>query len=194
MKPNFNILLLFILLLFPISCTITGTTDGTGNTPLTQAALDYLEAHNRHRRSVPSGQPIPNPALPELTWNQKLADYAKWHADQCVWQHSDSTYRSSQFGGAWIGENLAANTGYQTDPFAVVDRWVAEAADYTYATDSCTAGKQCGHYTQVVWRNTLEVGCAKTLCTTLQGLGWSNAEFWVCEYSPGGNYVGQRPY
>jgi pathogenesis-related protein 1 len=44
----------------------------------------------------------------------------------------------------------------------------------------------CGHYTQIVWRNTKAVGCA---------VGGKGArEVWVCDYDPPGNYVGQRPY
>jgi pathogenesis-related protein 1 len=44
----------------------------------------------------------------------------------------------------------------------------------------------CGHYTQIVWRDTTSVGCAAQSCP--QG------EIWVCDYSPPGNYVGQHPY
>ena len=43
-----------------------------------------------------------------------------------------------------------------------------------------------GHYTQIVWRSTVEVGCA----VARSGLH----EVWVCRYSPPGNVVGQRPY
>jgi hypothetical protein len=34
----------------------------------------------------------------------------------------------------------------------------SEAADYDYKTNRCRAG--CGHYTQVIWRDTKELGCA----------------------------------
>jgi hypothetical protein len=44
----------------------------------------------------------------------------------------------------------------------------------------------CGHYTQIVWRNTKSVGCA-----VARGKG---VEVWVCNYDPPGNYAGQRPY
>ncbi len=45
---------------------------------------------------------------------------------------------------------------------------------------------QCGHYTQIVWRGTTTLGCAVARS--------SFREVWVCEYSPAGNIVGQRPY
>ncbi|MEM6522020.1 MAG: CAP domain-containing protein, partial [Cyanobacteria bacterium P01_C01_bin.70] len=41
----------------------------------------------------------------------------------------------------------------------VVAAWVAEKADYDYASNSCASGKVCGHYTQIVWRETTAVGC-----------------------------------
>ncbi|KAJ1396583.1 Ves allergen [Sesbania bispinosa] len=65
--------------------------------------------------------------------------------------------------------------------------WVNEKADYDYNSNSCASGKQCGHYTQVVWKNTKRVGCAKVRCN-------NGGTFITCNYDPPGNYVGQRPY
>jgi PadR family transcriptional regulator len=44
----------------------------------------------------------------------------------------------------------------------------------------------CGHYTQIVWSNTREVGCGVARD--------SNREVWVCNYNPPGNWIGERPY
>ncbi|CAB4290778.1 unnamed protein product [Prunus armeniaca] len=68
-----------------------------------------------------------------------------------------------------------------------VDMWLVEKADYNYDSNSCADGKVCGHYTQVVWRNTARVGCAKVRCN-------SGGTFIGCNYDPPGNYVGQKPY
>ncbi|CBI25103.3 unnamed protein product, partial [Vitis vinifera] len=43
------------------------------------------------------------------------------------------------------------------------------------------------HYTQVIWRNSLRLGCARAQCNSG---GW----FVTCNYDPPGNYVGQRPF
>ena len=43
-----------------------------------------------------------------------------------------------------------------------------------------------GHYTQLMWRDTGEVGCA---------LARGSAEdVLVCRYSDAGNYIGERPF
>ena len=77
----------------------------------------------------------------------------------------------------------------------VVQGWAAEASNYNYGTNSCAPGKVCGHYTQLVWRNTTHVGCAMKECDKNSPFsGFSRWWFWVCDYSPPGNFVGQRPY
>jgi len=75
----------------------------------------------------------------------------------------------------------------QLTPTQVVDDWGSEKNDYNYPSNSCAVGKMCGHYTQIVWKSTTEVGCGKALCP-------DNSQVWVCSYEPAGNYVGQRPY
>ncbi|BBG95244.1 pathogenesis-related protein-1-like protein [Prunus dulcis] len=48
-------------------------------------------------------------------------------------------------------------------------------------------GDECGHYTQVVWRNSVHLGCARAKCD-------NNWVFVICSYEPPGNYEGERPY
>ncbi|KAK4254085.1 hypothetical protein QN277_009514 [Acacia crassicarpa] len=80
---------------------------------------------------------------------------------------------------AWSSGNMSGA--------AAVKLWVNEKAYYDYSSNSCAAGKQCGHYTQVVWKNTIRVGCAKVRCN-------NGGTFISCNYDPPGNYVGRRPY
>ena len=77
----------------------------------------------------------------------------------------------------------------------VVKGWADEAADYDYASNTLHAGKVCGHYTQVVWRNTKAVGCATRLCTKNSPFGgkFPTWQLWVCNYAPPGNCVGRSP-
>ncbi|RKH52014.1 CAP domain-containing protein [Corallococcus llansteffanensis] len=162
-----------------------GTSDAGPVVGPTQFATDMLEAHNAARASA---QPQPTPALAPLTWDATVEAVAQKWADNCKFEHNPNR------GNA--GENIAAATSdYQTTK-GTVTGWVAEAADYDYAKNTCTAGKVCGHYTQVVWRNSTRLGCAVKRCTTGSPFGGGSAAwvFWVCNYAPPGNYAGQRPY
>ena len=65
--------------------------------------------------------------------------------------------------------------------------WVAEKNDYDYPSNTCAAGKVCGHYTQVVWRNSVNLGCGRVQCAN----GWA---YVICSYDPPGNVNGGSPY
>jgi hypothetical protein len=82
------------------------------------------------------------------------------------------------------GENLFDVTGASATPRQVVEGWAAEARNYDYQSNQCSG--VCGHYTQIVWGATKEVGCA-----VARGGG---REVWVCEYDPPRNWEGKRPY
>lgn len=44
-----------------------------------------------------------------------------------------------------------------------------------------------GHFSQIVWKGTTQVGCATTVCGTLQNIGAGPIPFTVCNYGPAGN-------
>jgi pathogenesis-related protein 1 len=86
------------------------------------------------------------------------------------------------------GENLFWGSGKDWTAAQAVKKWADERPDYDYASNSCVGGRMCGHYTQIVWRNSTRIGCARVLCDHDAGV------FITCNYSPPGNYIGQRPY
>jgi hypothetical protein len=142
-----------------------------------------LNVHNALRATV---SPAANPALPAMTWNAGVASAAQAHANRCVWQHS---------GAAGLGENLYASTSAVNAETAAATSWKSEEADYNYVANSCASGRMCGHYTQMVWRSSIELGCGVQRCST--GSPFANSSQWtnvVCNYRLPGNYVGQRPY
>ena len=57
-----------------------------------------------------------------------------------------------------FGENLYEIEGAKATPKQVVDRWASESSNFDYKTNRCHGA--CGHYTQIIWRDTKEVGCA----------------------------------
>lgn len=148
-------------------------------------------AHNAYRKNIPAGQPVPVPALPDVRWNQDLADWAQKHVNKCVFQHSDGSARKAAF-GQHIGENLHASTAQTVTPEDAVRSWVSEAQDYDYNTNKCEG--VCGHYTQVVWQDSVEIGCAVAICPKLAKTGFTNARIISCNYKPAGNYIGRKPY
>jgi hypothetical protein len=85
-----------------------------------------------------------------------------------------------------VGLNLVASFGAARRPSFVVGSWAGESKDYDERRFRCAAGAVCGHFTQIVWRDTKEVGCGVA--------NGNNSEFWVCYYTPPGNYVGEKPY
>lgn len=128
--------------------------------------------HNRCRSAV---RPGATPALPPLVWSDEAAAVAQGWARECRFAHNARRGR--------YGENIAYHTRGSVD--LLVRLWLDEARDYAYATDRCR-GEACGHYTQVVWRATRSVGCGAQMCPF--------GRYLVCNYSPPGNRVGQRPY
>lgn len=164
-----------------------GSDQAAGNTgAVTAEAQGWLDEQNAVRKNP---QPPPPAPLPPLTWSDAAASVAQAWANGCNYAHNP--------GRGERGENIAASSppGNWTLSSAV-SAWAGEAPDYDYAHNSCAPGKQCGHYTQLVWRDTLRVGCAHKLCTMNSPFGaqFPSWDFWVCDYEPPGNVVGQRPY
>lgn len=176
----------------------TGGASGTGGTGgddygagETGRMIGFTAAHNAVRAR--SHNPEPSTPIPPLRWSTTLAASAQAYADQlasnCSFQHSNAN---------GVGENLAGNSGYMSNPTNVVEAWAGEEDCWTYGrffqTDACNMtctaqmnSNGCGHYTQIMWRGTTQVGCGVGVCS-------NGAERWVCQYSPQGNYIGQNVY
>ncbi len=166
---------------------------GPAPTPDAQA---WLDAHNAVRAGTMPGvtvSPTPAPLLAALGWSAAAASVAQAWASNCVYQHNPNlpTLR--------LGENIAASAPPgNLDAAAVVGLWASEWSGYHYDTNTCTLPDPpgCGHYTQLVWRSTVNVGCALVTCSTGWPFGGTPGpwDFWVCDYEPPGNWVGERPY
>ncbi len=140
--------------------------------------------HNKVRQEVGVGP---------LVWDAELAAIAQAWAETCMDNEGPAGLidhnpgRSNDYPG-YVGENVYASSGTATAGGAVRS-WASEKSDYDYGSNTCTSGKVCGHYTQIVWRDTLRVGCGISQCS---GLKYPSTI--VCNYSPGGNIGKQRPY
>jgi uncharacterized protein YkwD len=133
-----------------------------------------------------------------LHWDPTAAEVAQMYASQCDYAHNpDAGAEYRALGGtSGLGENIAAGAPSQTIP-AAVGSWLSEQASYDHATNQCAAGKECGHYTQIVWSTTTGVGCAQANCTSGSPFGSFANDVWdfeVCDFSPPGNVNGGAPY
>lgn len=137
--------------------------------------------HNQARASV---NPQPAVAIPPLTWSNTVAATAQAWANKCMFVHNPSS---------GYGENIYATSGSNVTASMPVNNWVNEKSSYNYNANTCSG--TCGHYTQVVWRSSLRLGCAQKTCTTNSPFGASfpTWTFVVCNYDPPGN-SGGRPY
>jgi hypothetical protein len=150
--------------------------------------IAMLDAHNLVRCGVsPTAQ-----VMPPLVWDAALEATAQAWAAGCVdlvaplglLDHNPDRSDDHPF---YVGENIYGTGGAVATPAAAVALWAAEAANYNFANNTCSG--ICGHYTQIVWANTRKVGCARYNCSALQYHSTI-----VCDYGPGGNIGGQRPY
>ncbi|KAJ8045233.1 GLIPR1-like protein 1 [Holothuria leucospilota] len=157
--------------------TRISTTDSQNRLSEEQKGI-FLEAHNQFRSEV-----SPTAAnMVVLEWDDSLADMAQGWADQCTFAHGNPA-NISPFG--YVGQNIWAGSG-TTDTwnlFDMVKSWADEKEFYDYNSNSCSG--VCGHYTQLVWAATTDVGCALASCSLLEGLGWSPATVLVCNYGEG---------
>jgi pathogenesis-related protein 1 len=149
----------------------------------------WLTPMNQARAAVGESPLVCDPIAAQVALN-----YAK----TCTWAHNanrNTDYTALGGAASGLGENIAAGAPTETIASAVAS-WTGEKSSYDYATNTCASGQQCGHYTQIVWKTTTGVGCAHVSCTTPNAAlgGATQWDFSVCDYSPPGNYVGQKPY
>jgi hypothetical protein len=174
-----------------------GSGTPTDGRPTTGPLACIVEQHNAVRAKVMSMMP-----LAPVTWNADMAKYAQeWTDMTCM---SPKHRSNPSLNGQRLGENLYASFGSIPDPMpgkAAVDGWAAEVACYTYGKFesgdkcdmNCTSQMNsdgCGHYTQVVWRASTQIGCGVTNC----GSGRNMQTAVICNYAPAGNFVGMLPY
>ena len=151
-----------------------------------QSAL--VAAHDRWRAEA---------GVPGVRWSASLGTAAQQWADHLAQDDGCTLRHAPRSTLGDTGENLywasairwsnGRREAQNIDPPKVVDSWGSEKRDYDAATNRCAPGKACGHYTQVVWRDSREIGCAMATCK-------DQSQVWVCRYRPAGNVVGQRPY
>jgi pathogenesis-related protein 1 len=131
--------------------------------PLPPALQAVLDAHNAYRAKH---------CVPALTWSTGLAASAQQWANRCRFDHDDQSPH---------GENLFWGPAGAFSPRSAVTAWYEEIREYDFIKPELD--DKAGHFTQVVWRSTKQLGCGIAACR--------GSHFWVCRYSPPGNVGGE---
>nr|XP_033791826.1 cysteine-rich venom protein tigrin-like [Geotrypetes seraphini] len=114
----------------------------------------------------------------KMKWNATLANTAKLWANICSQNHSPNDQK--KINGFSSGENLYMSQA--AEPWTnIIQSWYREGANFEYGKGSIN-GKATGHYTQVVWYRSNEIGCAFAHCPTSK-----YNHYYVCQYFPAGN-------
>jgi pathogenesis-related protein 1 len=175
-----------------------GMSGGDGETG---RLVGITAAHNAVRAAVQT-----TPPLPPLVWSPTLAAYAQAWADSLAQTSCASPHHRTQqeLQAKGYGENLAAFSSTRT-PASTEDQavkgWADEKMCYSFGTVAGTErcdmacyarlnSDGCGHYTQIVWRKSTQLGCGVASCKN----GLFTMDIWICNFAPGGNYIGQNPY
>jgi uncharacterized protein YkwD len=166
-------------------CSFTPDPSLAADEPAELSGMTAL--HNKWRERV---------GVARLSWNSTLAASAKAYAQECFWGHSSHADRNPDAGYQSVGENLTFTTqrlsafGAET----AVQLWIDERVDWDFGMNVGDGDFAAyGHYTQVVWHSTEQVGCGAAYCSNVENIGNSGTVV-VCRYGPAGNYTGRAPY
>ena len=151
--------------------------DGIAPVRENRFAARVLDLHNRERQRV---------GMPPLAWSDELAaDAREWAAELARanrFEHSPARLRRDQ------GENLFRGTAGAYSLDEMIGDFIEERGDFhpgrfpDVANDG--SWENVGHYTQLIWPRTREVGCA-----VVRGGEW---DLLACRYAPAGNVIGMK--
>ena len=131
-----------------------------------------LDAHNNYRAKHHVGK---------LVLNQELCDIAQKYAEELArtgnFAHSGNSFHDDN-----MGENLFACYGMKITGKMMTDDWYNEVNQYNFNNPGYISGT--GHFTQIVWKGSKQVG-----------FGYAQARdgyyYGVANYYPAGNFIGE---
>ena len=131
-----------------------------------------LKAHNKYREKHHVG---------DLQLSKDLCDIAQKYAETMA-RTSNFAHSEAKFNGKNMGENLFACYGMKITGKMMTDDWYNEVDQYDFNNPGFSDG--AGHFTQVIWKGSREVG-----------FGFAQASdgyyYGVANYYPAGNYLGE---
>jgi uncharacterized protein YkwD len=153
---------------------------------LTNLRSASLSKHNGHRSTHRS------PALTSSSsLNNSAQNWAQYLATNGVFQHSSASQRNNAGENLYVYYTTASSVDSTNLGNMAVKSWYDEVSKYDYNNPGFSSAT--GHFTQVVWKSSTQLGCgAAKGVKTLNGTKY-NAFYVVCHYSPAGNVQGQFP-
>ncbi|CAJ2504131.1 Uu.00g115250.m01.CDS01 [Anthostomella pinea] len=161
----------------------------------TEPASDDMQTaaiyhHNLHRS---------NHSAPEMAWSGKFAGYASNTAATCKFAH-DMDQGDKGYGqniAMWAVSSGAADLGEAgAIKMATTDMWYnGEFAEYLpqyygQATPDMSGFEKWGHLSQLLWKESTDLGCSAQFCAKGSMYDDMDAWFMVCNYGPPGNVGG----
>ena len=150
-----------------------------------------LDIHNRERATV---------GVQPLVWSDKLTADAKPWAEHLVKLNEgkpiDKLTQNNlvHATGTGQGENLSFRSAWGSGPVSPPSTESLVQGRYSWVEEKSWT-PMGGHYTQMVWKNTKEVGCATATSNGRTSGGQSGLTVYlVCRYSPPGNMAGEKPF
>ncbi|XP_060069791.1 cysteine-rich venom protein natrin-1-like [Ylistrum balloti] len=120
----------------------------------------------------------------KINWDDSLARLAQALANKCVFKHTNLYFGN----GTRVGQNLAIVKGSNHSIEKVVQLFYNEKSLYDIDGHSTVDYSLVGHYLQLVYWDTVKVGCGVTFCDQLflpdTGDTWYNTWYWACDYWP----------
>lgn len=165
----------------------------SSNPVLGQASIDLatfrnstLSKHNGYRGTHRSSKLTISNSL-----NNTAQSWAQYLATNGAFQHSTASKRNNAGENLYVSYTTANSVAASTLADEAVKNWYNEVSAYNYAKPGFSA--QTGHFTQVVWKSSTQLGCGAAQGTkTINGRNYK-AFYVVCHYAPAGNVQGQFP-
>ncbi|KHJ88423.1 SCP-like protein, partial [Oesophagostomum dentatum] len=159
----------------------------------------FLNMHNGFRSSLALGREYdklikgnasPAAKMLKMVYNCSIEESAMRNAGRCVYGHSSDYERPG------LGENIYQTTAPYLDKIKAATQasqlWWNELKENGVGHDNMITdelwsrpGKMIGHYTQMAWETTYQLGCAIVYCPHT---------YVVCQYGPSGNYFNEPIY
>ncbi|XP_048203596.1 cysteine-rich secretory protein 2-like [Perognathus longimembris pacificus] len=150
----------------------------------TQVQREIVNKHNDLRRSV---SPRASNML-KMQWSLEASRNAQKWANICIFEHSNKEDRKTR---TKCGENLSRSPVRRSWSY-VIQKWFNESTNFSYGIGPKIPNAMVGHYTQLAWYSSYQVGCGVAHCL-IKGT-WNY--YYVCQYCPAGNLPSKKtkPY